>query len=121
MKKKQKKCQRDGSAFLLGCAERVVFVHPGEEKAPQNSYCGLSVLEMADKKDGYRFFSKASCNWTRLNSLKIKEGSFRLDTRRKIIAVGVAKPLVQVVWRDGRCPFREALKVSLDRALSDLM
>ncbi|PKU46444.1 coiled-coil domain-containing protein 66 [Limosa lapponica baueri] len=48
-------------------------------------------LKGAYKKDKDRLFSRACCNRTRSNGFKLKEGRFRLDTRKTFFTMRVAK------------------------------
>jgi len=70
---------------------RVGVVQLGEEKAPGRSYCGLSVLKGAYKKDGEKLFSRACGNRTKGNGFKLKEGRFLLDRRKKFFTTKVVK------------------------------
>jgi len=45
----------------------------------------------AYKKDGDKLFSKIFSNTTRGNGFKLKEGQFRLDTRKKFFTVRLVK------------------------------
>ena len=49
-------------------------------------------LKGAYKEDGDKLFSRAYCDRTRGNGFKLKEGSFRLDIRKKFFTVRVVKP-----------------------------
>jgi len=46
-------------------------------------------LKGAYKKDGDKLFSRPCCDRTRGNDLKLREGKFRLDIRKKFCAVRV--------------------------------
>ena len=48
-------------------------------------------LKGAYKKDGDRLFSRACSNRTRGNGVKLKEGRFRLDRRKKFFTMKVMK------------------------------
>ena len=70
------------------------------------------------KKEGDRDFSRVCCDKTRGNDFKLKEGTFRLDIRKKIT---IRLLLKHWKWmpREVEGPlFLETLKVRLDRALS---
>jgi len=45
----------------------------------------------ACRKDGENLFSEASCDRTRSNGFKLREGRFRLDTRMKLFTMKVVK------------------------------
>jgi len=65
-------------------------------------------------------FSAVCCDRTRANGLKLKEGRFRLDIRKKFFTMRVPwqwKRLPREVVDD---PFLETFKVMLDRPLSNL-
>jgi len=49
-------------------------------------------------------FSKACCDKTRSHGVKLREGRFRLDTRKKFFTVRVVQMLDRVAQRGGRCP-----------------
>jgi len=67
----------------------------------------------AYRKDGDNLFSKACCDRTRSNGFKLRDGRFRLDIRKKSFTRRVVRH-----WN--RLP-REAFKVRLDGALSNLI
>jgi len=48
-------------------------------------------LKGAYKKDGENTFSKAGCDRIRSNGFKLREGRFRLDTRKKFLTMRVVK------------------------------
>ncbi|KAK4825250.1 hypothetical protein QYF61_025649 [Mycteria americana] len=48
-------------------------------------------LKGAYKKDGDKLFSRTCCDRTRGNGFKLKEGRFRLDRRKKLFTMRVAK------------------------------
>jgi len=48
-------------------------------------------LKGAYKKDRERIFNRARSSRTRVNGFKLKEGRFRLDTRKKFFAIRVVK------------------------------
>jgi len=48
-------------------------------------------LKGAYRKDGENHFSKACCDRTRSNGFKLREGRFRLDTRKKFFRMRVVK------------------------------
>jgi len=48
-------------------------------------------LKGAYRKDGDNLFSRASCDRTRSNDFKLREGRFRLDLRKTIFTMMVVK------------------------------
>jgi len=61
-------------------------------------------LEGACKKNRDKHFSRACCDRTRGNSLKLKEGRFRLAIRKIFCYSAGDETLEQVAQRDGSCP-----------------
>jgi len=89
------------------------------EQAAGRPYCSLPVPEGAYRKEGENLFSTACCNRTRSNGFKLREGRFRLDIRKKFLAMrvvkhwhGLPREVVEAL---------ETLKAGLDGALSKLV
>jgi len=74
----------------------------------------------AYRKDGDRLFSRACCDRTRGNGLKLKEGIFRLDIRKKLFTMRVMKHWHRLPRDVIDAPSLETFKVRLDGALSNL-
>jgi len=110
-----------GTPLLRGKAETVWAVQPGEEKAAGRPYCGLSVPEEGYRKDGENLFSKVCCDRTRSNGFKLREGRFRLDTRKKLFTVRVVKHRNRLPTEAVEAPSLETFKARLDGALSSLV
>jgi len=83
--------------------------------------CGLSVLKGAYQKDWDNLFSRASCNRRKGNGFKLKEGTFRLDTRKTFFTVRVVKHWKRLPRKVMDAPSLETFKVRLDGALSNLV
>jgi len=113
--------QRAGTPLLRGKAERVGVVQPGEEKAAGRPCSSPPVPEGAYRKDGANLFSKACCNRTRGNGFKLREGRFRLDTRKKFFSMRVVKPWHRLPREAVDAPSLETFKARLDGALSNLI
>ncbi|KAK4810746.1 hypothetical protein QYF61_007720 [Mycteria americana] len=77
-------------------------------------------LKGAYKKDGDRLFSRACCDRTRGNAFKLKEGRFRLDTRKRFFTMRVVKHWNRLPREVVDAPSLETLKVRLDGALCNL-
>ena len=77
-------------------------------------------LKGAYGQDGDKIFSRVCSNRIRGNGLKLQEGRFRLDIRKKFFTMRVVKH-----WNTSRelidDSSLETFKVSLDRALSNLI
>ena len=54
-------------------------------------YSGLPVLKGDYRKEGEGLFTRACRDRTRGNGIKLKEGRFRLDIRRKFFTVRVVR------------------------------
>ncbi|PKU41561.1 hypothetical protein llap_8136 [Limosa lapponica baueri] len=78
-------------------------------------------LKGAYRKDGEGLFTRECSNRMRGNGFKLKEGRFRLDTRKKVFTARVVRHWnrlpIEVV--DG--PSLEVFKTRLDGALSNLV
>ena len=73
------------------------------------------------EEDEDKLFSKACCSRTRDNGFKLKEGRFRLDTRKNFFIVRVVKHLERLPREDVDAPFLETFKIRLDGTLSNLI
>ncbi|KFQ68235.1 hypothetical protein N335_12392, partial [Phaethon lepturus] len=78
-------------------------------------------LKGAYKKDGDRLFSRACGNRTMDNNFKLKESRFRLDLRKKFLAMRVVKHWHRLPREVIDAPSLERFKVRLDGALSNLI
>ena len=78
-------------------------------------------LQHIDKKDGDRLFSRACSNRTKSNGFKLKEGRFKLDTRKKFFTMRVVKHWNRLPREVVDAPSLATFKVRLDGALSNLI
>jgi len=78
-------------------------------------------LKRLYKKDGDKPFSRACCDRPRGNGFKLKEGRFRLDIRKKFFPMRVMKHWHRLPREVVDAPSLEAVRVRLDRALSNLV
>ncbi|KAK4825637.1 hypothetical protein QYF61_001422 [Mycteria americana] len=78
-------------------------------------------LKGAYKKNGDKHFSRASCNRTRGNSFKLKEGRFSLDIKNKFFTMRVVKHCNRLPREVVDAPSLERFKVKLDGDLSNLI
>ena len=78
-------------------------------------------LKGAQKKAGDRLFSRASCNRTRGNGFKLKEGRFRLDIRKKFFTMRVVEPWPRLPSEVVNAPSLGPFPARLDGALSTLV
>ncbi|KAK4827434.1 hypothetical protein QYF61_017991 [Mycteria americana] len=78
-------------------------------------------LKGAYRKDGDRLFSKASCDRTRSNGFKLREGRFRVDLRKKFFTMRVVRHWHRLPREVVEAPSLETFKVRLDGALSNLI
>jgi len=77
-------------------------------------------LKGACRKEGDNIFSKACCGRTRSNGVKLREGRFRLDERKKFFPMRVMKHWNRLPREVVDAPSLETFKAKLDRALSNL-
>ena len=68
-----------------------------------------------------RLFSRACCDRTRGNGFRLKEGRFRLDIRRKFYTIRVVRQWHRLPGEVVDVPSLETVKITLDRALSNLI
>ena len=90
------------------------------EKAARWSDSGCSVSKGGYKKEGYRLFSRVCCDRTRGNGFKLKEGSFRLDTRKKFFIIRVVRHWNRLSRELVGAPSPKTFKARLTGALRQL-
>jgi len=73
------------------------------------------------RKDGENIFSRACCYRTRSNGFKLREGRFRLDTRKKFVTIRLVKHWNRLSREAVEAPSLETFKARLDGALSNLI
>jgi len=78
-------------------------------------------LKGAYKQDGEGLFARARNDRTRGKGFKLKEGRFRLDTRRKFLALRVVRHWNRLCREAVDAPSLEVLKARLGGVLSDLV
>ena len=93
----------------------------GKRRLQETLIAAFQHLERAYKKDEDRCFSRACSNRTRGNGLKLKEGRFRLDTRKKFFTVRLVRPWHRLTREVVDVPSLETFKVRLDGALSNVV
>ncbi|GAB0178058.1 hypothetical protein GRJ2_000271100 [Grus japonensis] len=76
-------------------------------------------LKGAYRKDGEGLVTKACSDRTRGNGLKLKEGRFRLDVRKKFFTVRVVRHWNRLPREIAEAPSLEAFKARLDGALGN--
>jgi len=108
----------------LSCEERLKelgLFRLEKRRLQRDLTVAFQYLKGASKKDGDRLFSKVSCDRTRTNGFKLREGSFRLDIRKKSFIMGVVKDRKSSPREVVEAPSLETFKARLDRALSNLI
>jgi len=101
--------------------ERVGAVQPGGEKALGRPYHSLSAPEGAYKKAGEVLFTRAHSDSTRGNGFKLREGSFRLNVRKKFFVMMVVRLWHRLPREAVGAPSLAVFKARLDGALSSLV
>ena len=81
----------------------------------------IQYVKGAYKKDGERLFTKTCSDRTRANGFKLKEGSFRLNIRRKYFTMRVVRQWNRLPIEAVDTLSLEVFKVTLDRNLSNLI
>ena len=83
--------------------------------------CSFSLLIRAYKKDCDRLFSSACCDRTRSNGFSLKQGSFRLHTRKTFFTMRIVKHWNRLPREVVDAPSLETFKVRWDGALNNLV
>jgi len=78
-------------------------------------------LKGAYRKDGENIFSRACCDRTRSNGFKLREGRFRLDTRKKFFTMRVVKQWNRLPREVVEVPSLETFNARFNSALSNLV
>jgi len=81
-----------------------------------NSHCQGTKSSFGDK-----LFSRASCDWTRRNGFKLREGVFRLNIRKKFCTIRVVKHWNRLPREAVEAPSLETFTARLDGSLSNLV
>ena len=102
-------------------AERVGVVQPGEDKLWRDLIAAFQYLKGAYRKDGEGLFTRAWSDGTRGNGLKLKEGRFRLDVRKKFFRMRVVRHWNRLPREAVNAPSLEVFKTRLDGALGNLV
>ena len=78
-------------------------------------------VKEAYRKDGENIFSRACCGRRGIIGFKLREGRFRLDTRKRIFTIRVVKHWNRLPREVVEAPCQETFKASLDSTLSNLI
>ncbi|GAB0178802.1 hypothetical protein GRJ2_000345500 [Grus japonensis] len=113
--------QRRATKMIRGLEHLSGVVQPAEEKAPGRSYCSLPVPKGAYNKAGEGLFTRACSDRTRDNGFKLKEGRFRLHTRKKFFTMRVVRHWNRLPRGAVDAPSLEVFKARLDGALGNVV
>jgi len=98
------------------------YDHLGQKKKLWGDLtAAFQCLKGAYRKDEDRLFSRACCDGTRGNGLKLKGGRFRLEIRKKFFTMRVVKHWPRLPGKVTNAPSLETFKARLDGALSNLV
>ena len=93
----------------------------GKRRLQGDLTAALQYLKAAYKKAGEGLFTRACSDRTSGNGLKLKEGRFRSDIRKKFFTVRVVKPWTRFPREAVDVPSLEVFKARLDGAWSKLV
>jgi len=94
---------------------------PKKRRLRGDLVAAFQYLKGAQRKDGENIFSRACCDRTRSNGFKLKQGTFRLDIRKKFFTMRVVKHWNRLPRDVLEAPSLETFKARLDWALSNLV
>ncbi|KAK4827737.1 hypothetical protein QYF61_021165 [Mycteria americana] len=89
--------------------------------SPWRPLAAFQYLKGAYKKAGEGLFTRARRDRTRGNGFKLKEGRFRLDTRKKFFLMRVVRRWNRLSREVVDAPSLEVFKARLDGALSNMV
>ena len=112
--------QRAETPLLWGKAERVGAVHHENRRLREDLTATFQYLKGAYKRAGEGLFTRACSDRTRGNGFKLKEGRFRLDTRKKFFTLRLVRHWIRLPREAVDAPSLEVFKARLDGALSNL-
>jgi len=92
-----------------------------KEKAPGRPHCGLQYLKGAYKQEGQWLFTRVDSDRTRGNGFKLRQGTCRLDIRRKFFTQRVVTHWNRLPNEVVAAPSVEAFTARLDVALGSLV
>jgi len=98
----------------VSCAERLRelgLFSLKKRRLREDLVAALQYLKGAYKKDWDRLFNRAGSERTRGNGFKLKEGRFRLDSRKKFFTMRVVKHWHRLPRKIGDAPSLETFKV----------
>jgi len=107
----------------LSCKEKLRelgLFSPEKKRLQRDLIVGFQYLKGAYKKEEDKLFSRACCDRTRGNRLKLEDGRFSLDIRKKFFMKRVVKHWNRLPREVVDSPSLETFKVRLDRALSNV-
>jgi len=101
---------------------RELSLFSSEKRRPRGDLtAAFQYLKGACRKDRENIFSKGCCDRRRGNGFKLGEGRFRLDIRKKLFTMRVAKHWNRLSREVVEAPSLETFEARLDRALSNLV
>lgn len=106
---------------LRGMSEVTWLVHLGEEKAEGDLIITYNFCSGGSGEGGAAFLSLVTCDGARGNGMKLCEGKFRLDMRKRFFTEKVVGHWSQLPREVDVAPNLSELKKYLDDALSHMV